>query len=634
MQESDTEYLTGTTDTTANKTINRIYEHFIIKNNTVSGNINGDGSTVFKVYYDLERFIVNISSASPNITLSETYNGQFKYGKIIPNINVDFNRYLGYENRYFINNIEYVENSIISEFIVTKDTIYNINCNIKEEMANFIFSSTDKLCSITDIKNKNTAEIIIPDYVTSISYEFNDCANLKNISVDTNNYYYKTIDGNLYSKDGKTLIKYPFAKTQTSFCIPEGVINIKERAFYNCTYLTDIIIPYSVTNMGDEGFYGCSSLISVNYLGTIDGWAQISFNQISSANPLSYAKNLYINNELVTEANITTATKINTFAFYNCESLISISIGNGVTSIGNFAFTDCSSLISITIPDSVMIIGKSAFSGCSSLESITTPLATGEYPFGYIFGTGSYKGGTATYQIYHSKISNETITYYIPLSLKSVTVTNGNILRGAFYNCSYLTSIIIGNNVASIGDWAFYNCSSLTNVTIGNSITNIGEDAFYGCSSLTSITIPDSITSIGNYAFVNCTALTSINYTSTIDEWVQINFGNDKSNPLYYARDLYINNELVTEALIKTAIINNYALCGCSLRSITIGYGVTNIGSYAFSRCSSLTSITFRDTTTWYRVRVTYGCLTDVTNPSINASFFKDTYMDHSWYKE
>ena len=56
--------------------------------------------------------------------------------------------------------------------------------------------------------------------------------------------------------------------------------------------------------------------------------------------------------------------------------------------------------------------------------------------------------------------------------------------------------------VTSIRDSAFYYCSSLTSVTIGNGVTSIGWGAFFGCNSLTSITIPGSVTSIGDAAFV------------------------------------------------------------------------------------------------------------------------------------
>jgi len=74
----------------------------------------------------------------------------------------------------------------------------------------------------------------------------------------------------------------------------------------------------------------------------------------------------------------------------------------------------------------------------------------------------------------------------------------------AFCYCDDLTIVTIGNSVTSIGDYAFYECIGLTNVTIGNSVTSIGECAFIDCCSLTSITIPDSVESIGANAFVDC----------------------------------------------------------------------------------------------------------------------------------
>ena len=74
------------------------------------------------------------------------------------------------------------------------------------------------------------------------------------------------------------------------------VKKICESAFKYST-LTSVVIPSGVTDIGNDAFANCNNLMKVNFLGTIDQWAQISFSN-SYAHPLNLAKNLYINNEL------------------------------------------------------------------------------------------------------------------------------------------------------------------------------------------------------------------------------------------------------------------------------------------------------------------------------------------------
>ena len=62
------------------------------------------------------------------------------------------------------------------------------------------------------------------------------------------------------------------------------------------------------------------------------------------------------------------------------------------------------------------------------------------------------------------------------------------------------------------------------------------------CSSLTSITIPNSIKSIGYYTFSGCSNLTSVYYTGTIENWCNISFSDNNSNPMCYASYFYIKN--------------------------------------------------------------------------------------------
>ena len=282
-------------------------------------------------------------------------------------------------------------------------------------------------------------------------------------------------------------------------------------------------------------------------------------------------------------------TSIGEEAFYGCWDLTRLTIPGSVTSIDKDAFCFCSSLTSVTIPDSVTSIGDSAFYGCESLTSVTIP---------------------------DSVTSIGSCAFYGCASLTSVTIPDSvtSIGGSAFYGCTSLTSVTIPDSVTSIGGSAFYNCKSLTSVTIPGSVTSIGWSAFYGCASLTSVTIPDSVTSIGNCAFASCTSLTGI--------WVaegNSHYANDASGVLF-------NKDKTTLVQCPGAFaaytipnsvtsIGEYAFSHCtSLTSVTIPDSVTSIGDWAFSHCTSLTSVTISDSVTSIGEYAFYDCtsLTDV----------------------
>ena len=142
--------------------------------------------------------------------------------------------------------------------------------------------------------------------------------------------------------------------------------------------------------------------------------------------------------------------------------------------------------------------------------------------------------------------------------------------------------------------------SSVKTVEIRSGVTSIGSYAFWNCSSLTSVTIPDSVTSIGYGAFYACSSLTSV-YIDDLSAWCNISFVVGTSNPLYYAKNLYLKGELLTDCIIPDGVtcIGDYTFCGCSsLTSVTIPNSVTSIGDWAFYNCSSLTSMTIGNSVT------------------------------------
>lgn len=97
--------------------------------------------------------------------------------------------------------------------------------------------------------------IFIPKSVTEIGdYAFLFALNLSNISVSKDNPAYKSIDGNLYTKDEKVLVQYAVGKSDESFDIPNGVEKIGDYAFYYCFPIKHVTIPNTVTTIGASAF--------------------------------------------------------------------------------------------------------------------------------------------------------------------------------------------------------------------------------------------------------------------------------------------------------------------------------------------------------------------------------------------
>ncbi len=226
---------------------------------------------------------------------------------------------------------------------------------------------------------------------------------------------------------------------------------------------------------------------------------------------------------------------------------------------------------------------------------------------------------TVTYANYNYNSYSGTVVIPSTVTYNGKTYSVTSIGNYAFYGCSGLTSVTIGNSVTSIGDEAFRGCSSLTSVTIPEGVTSIGGSTFEGCSSLTSVTIGNSVTSIGDYAFYGCSGLSSITIPGNVTSIgssafsgcsgltsIKVESGNSKYDSRNNCNAIIetTTNTLITgckNTVIPNSVtsIGDYAFRGCSgLTSLTISSGVTSIGKYAFYYCSSLTSVTIPNSVT------------------------------------
>ena len=183
----------------------------------------------------------------------------------------------------------------------------------------------------------------------------NECGCFNNVEeFDINNQYYKTIDGIIYSNDGKTLIACPGKKGGT-IKVAEGTKYVLRCAFYN-SHASEIIFPDSLIELGPESIKACDNLQHIDFGKGIKRIGGADMPTISYCeNPAEF--------DIPEQVE---AIGINTF--YCLKGLTTVHFHDGIKRIERYAFASCDKLNDITLPESVTNIGQFAFGAAENVH--------------------------------------------------------------------------------------------------------------------------------------------------------------------------------------------------------------------------------------------------------------------------
>jgi hypothetical protein len=479
------------------------------------------------------------------------------------------------------------------------------------------------------INDEEVTELIIPNDVKAIrSYAFEGLTNLTSVTIPSSvtsigQYAFAYCTGltsvKVYRESPLSISSYTFTnRANATLYVPAGSKAAYEAANYWKEFKEIVeMAPVSAISFSDSNV---KDICVANWDTNGDG--ELSEDEAATVTNLG---TMFKGNSSITSFNelqyFTGLTSIGEKAFYNCSSLISVTIPENVTSIGDDAFNGCSVLASINIPSSVNSIGARAFTGCSSMSSIhitdlsawcnisfssdaSNPLNYGHHLF--------LNGEEITDLVIPSGISLLKSYAFCGGYFSSVTIPSSCLFTNTkcVFAYSHIGSITINQYLAS----ETFIQAQIGNLVIAPEVTSGGTHAFYK-TTIDNLEIPYSSVTLGysygsNYAlFDGCT----IN-KATVNRRISSSSSDSSTMPPFYnyctikelhvgsntwynadnlcgrvtIDDLYFDGitDISANAFYSTRSGNN------NIHNIHLSEEISSIGSYAFyNSCSSLNSV-------------------------------------------
>ena len=382
----------------------------------------------------------------------------------------------------------------------------------------------DSLRTIGDVAftyTENIKQIFIPSLVETIGEDvFGRSSDLNYIGVDTNNQYYTSIDGVLYSKDTTSIISVPTNKSGV-FSIPYGVEVIDNFAFDGCR-ISSVNIPTSVTRIKSAAFSSCNSLSEVHIPASVSNIEGGAFRA---------SENLY--------------------------NLTIDSLNTGYKAIDHCIYSmDMDTLVCCLVPigdtlrmcDGMEVVAAHSCSGLNKLKVVVLPDGVREIKH-YAFLGSSLR----TIHLPETLKSIDSATFYMCTKLKELRIPNSVTTIGKeVFASSGIRTIVMSDSVKVIPYAAFEGCA-LESYHGGAAVERIEDLAFYYCIMFKGeIVFPETLRYIGDQAF-DFTGISDVEFTGVIDTIGPYNFGNLRTMILKNTEPPFVTRK-VADNIFKTII--------------------------------------------------------------------------------
>lgn len=481
---------------------------------------------------------------------------------------------------------EELYNFLVEDKEVVPTISYVTSAKIESGITNIVGLTFAGAYSLKEIEIANTVSVIEP-------FSFGMCLNFKKIdipfsvleiydgaflgalfleeiNVSANNPIYSSKEGVLFDKEKKILVKYPIAKKNEAYSIPEGVETIRESG--------DITgIEYSLFRnaMGDL------FEIPLKKLTIPSSFQDETFAQVYSNFENLEEVTVDENNQYFTSYDGIAYTKdLSKIVLYPMAKNEDIYVmPEGITNIESIKNKTIKQIVLPSTIEKAEI--AELLSELDNLESITI---SENHPTLYSENGILYsKDGTTLVKYPNSKA-------YQPELIPSTVTTIGNY---AFCNNNFEGELVLPNGITTIGYYSYYNCDSIETISFPDSLITIGQSAFYDCDKLESIVIPESVTTVQDSAFKRCNSL----------KYAKVPLSANFTSNTILGRKAFCDCELLTSIVLygdkKTKIesreINKF-IDFSNITEIIIEAPITEIDHNAFSGSEQVKNIVLPET--------------------------------------